>query len=481
MPVPLIQRQAAALLSFLLCCLFTYWDIHGLVYLRTTVLPEMYFAQIALCLAGFLFPILGGWFAFQLVGGLVFALYAGLVVLFTSTVSKTSVLMWFLLEYALLCFILYRLDLDFENRLSVKAVDREKYQNETNDLDVLYRSKGKGISIYFEKYSTYYHLRKLAEDLVTSLSVAEVSNLVVTRCADFIPRGDLILMTLADLEGKHLTVAASKKLADSVSLEFKHGDMFDSGVIRNRNRFLVTDTHQDFRFDVNQAVQQSHLRSLVIVPLLNEGRVIGTLRINSSKPEAFMQDDLRLLDAIGTLASSALSNAILYEKTEELAIRDSLTGLYLRRYFYQRLKQEHRRFLLTKRPLSLLMCDLDHFKECNDRFGHEAGDLMLVRFAEILRDQTPGALVARYGGEEFAVLLAETPKEDAKKIAEGIRQKVDEAPFLVRRQPIQMTVSIGVANIPDDTLDIEELVHRADQALYDAKRSGRNRVCLSGS
>jgi diguanylate cyclase (GGDEF)-like protein len=432
-------------------------------------------------LGGFLFCIIGAWIRFRLPGGIAFSGFAAVLVLLTGSIAKSSIFAWFLVAYALLCFVLYRLDEYFENQVAGLGVDLEKWQNEKNDLEVGYKTKGEGISILFEKYSTYYHLRKLAEELTTTLSVAQLSQMVVDRCIEFIPRGDLALVSLADPEGRNLSVVASKGHEKISKASNKQGDMFDYWVVRNRKRLIINDTHQDFRFDVSQAVRQAALRSLVIAPLLHEGRVIGTLRLNSPKEDAFTNDDLRLLDAISALASSALSNAMLYEQTEELAIRDSLTGLYVRRYFFERLKEEHRRALMTHRPLSLLMCDLDFFKNCNDRYGHQAGDLMLVHTTTILKENTEGAFVARYGGEEFAVLLPETTKADALKLAEKIRQGVEKNPFLIRREKVKMTLSIGIANLPDDTYDLETLVQKADQALYDAKRQGRNRICLSGA
>lgn len=481
MRVPVVHKQISFILSLLISCLLTYQIIHSLSFLNTTISPEVYFGRVAVALAAFLLPIFGAWFSFHLIGGVVFTIVAALMALFASTVSKSTIFLWFLGQYVLFCIVLYRLDDLYENIIAGHIVDREKFQNEKNDLDIAYRAKGEGISIYFEKYSTYYHLRKLAEDLVSSLSVLQLSEMIVNRCAEFIPKGDIVLISLADNDGRNLSVLASSSLKITTRVENKLGDLFDYWVIRNRKRLIISDTQQDFRFDTSETVKHVNLRSLIIVPLLNEGRVIGTLRINASQQESFSNDDLRLLDAIGTLASSALSNAILFEKTEELAIKDSLTGLYVRRYFYDRLKHEHRRFLLTQRPLSLLMCDLDHFKECNDRFGHEAGDAMLVRFAEILTESSAGGFVARYGGEEFTVILTETPVEQARVVAEAIRSQVEKAEFLIRREKVKMTVSVGVANIPSDTLDIETLIHKADQALYQAKREGRNRVCLSAS
>ena len=125
------------------------------------------------------------------------------------------------------------------------------------------------------------------------------------------------------------------------------------------------------------------------------------------------------------------------------------------------------------------MCDLDHFKETNDTYGHQAGDLMLVQFAQILKDLGKEAVLARYGGEEFSLLLPDTSKEAAVSLAESIRRKVEKTSFQIRREIVTMTVSIGVASLPDDALDFEALVQKADDALYQAKRNGRNKVCES--
>jgi diguanylate cyclase (GGDEF)-like protein len=303
----------------------------------------------------------------------------------------------------------------------------------------------------------------------------------VDRAMDFIPRGDFAKVALAHGEERKLPVVARRRLRPVGNWTAKQGDLFDFWCIKNRKRLIVMDTQEDFRFVLSDTEKKDNVRSLIVAPLFHEGRVAGTLAIHATRPNVFSHDDLRLLDAIATLASSAISNAMLYEKTEELAIKDSLTGLFVRRYFFERLKEEHRRALLNQKNLSFLMCDLDHFKECNDQFGHQGGDLMLVQFSEILRQCLKGSLLARYGGEEFAILLPETTKAEATKIAEQIRKAVEKSQFNIRREAVNMTVSIGVANLPDDTLDAENLVQKADQALYRAKREGRNRVCVATS
>lgn len=474
------RRQLSLAVSLVLAFLFTHQIIYSLSFLEHTVNPEVYLRRCVVALAGFFFTIVGGWITFQLIGGIVFSCFASVMVFFVYGVSEASVVIWFLVMYIAVCFMLYRIDEYFDNQIGSLKVDREKYQNEKNDLEISYKVKGEGISILFEKYSTYYNLRKLAEELATTLSVVKLSKIVVARTAEFIPRGDSVILSLADPDGKNLSIIASKILKKGTLISDKQGDLFDFWSIRNRKRFIVMDAHQDFRFDVSETSRKQNIRSLIIAPILNEGRVIGAVRLNSKEPETFTNDDLRLLDAIAALSSSAISNALLYEKTEELAITDSLTGLHVRRYFYERLKQEHRRALLTKRSLSLLMCDLDHFKDCNDKYGHGGGDLMLVSFAQILKQSADdGAIVARYGGEEFAILLPECTREDALKTAERLRARVQDEPFTLRREQIKMTVSVGIATMPEDTLDLEMLVQKADNALYRAKRTGRNRVCLS--
>ncbi len=479
MRVSFFHRQIVFVLSLVLAILLFFTIISFLAGLKHTVSPEVSLSRIALSLDIFLMVILGGFFSFQLAGGVAFALFAAVLVFLAGHISRSPFFIWFVVEYGALCYLFFHMTENFENQIAILEVDREKFQNEKNALEVSYRSKGEGISIFFEKYSTYYHLRKTAEELSTTLSVSQVCQMVVGRTGDFITTGDAVLITLVTVPGESgsLAVVSWNAVKNYEKYICKEGDMFDEWVVRHNKRLIISDTHQDFRFDIHQTTKQEILRGLIAVPLLHGGRVMGTLRINSARREAFTNDDLRLLDAIGALASSAISNAKLYEKTEELAIRDSLTGLYVRRHFYERLKQEHRRALLTKRPLALLMCDLDHFKACNDRFGHGAGDLMLIHFAELMREATEHAILARYGGEEFAVLLAETSKAEAVAIAEKIRSDVEKASFILRREQVQMTVSIGVAVMPDDTLDLQALVEESDKALYKAKGRGRNRVC----
>ena len=164
---------------------------------------------------------------------------------------------------------------------------------------------------------------------------------------------------------------------------------------------------------------------------------------------------------------------------EHLAHKDDLTGLSNRRFFLEELEGELADCEERRRTFSLLFIDVDHFKHYNDSFGHLAGDDLLGKLAELIRQNTPRTVTAaRYGGEEFIVLAKDTPRGDARILAERLRMAVEEHRFHGREsQPSgRVTLSIGVSTYPDDGADCKTLILRADEAMYKAKQSGRNRV-----
>jgi diguanylate cyclase (GGDEF)-like protein len=166
----------------------------------------------------------------------------------------------------------------------------------------------------------------------------------------------------------------------------------------------------------------------------------------------------------------------------QLAVTDGLTGLYNHRHFHERLALEVERSQRNGLPLSLFMIDVDHFKHYNDQHGHPAGDEVLRQLARLLGDgRRANDVVARYGGEEFAIVLVDTAKFAAAKLAERLRERVADHVFPQGdAQPEgRMTISIGVATCPDDATDPESLVRAADAALYAAKHAGRDRVVLA--
>jgi diguanylate cyclase (GGDEF)-like protein len=245
---------------------------------------------------------------------------------------------------------------------------------------------------------------------------------------------------------------------------------------------MVENANNDFRFDAEKnSLQEEDRRyaSLISIPLVVGNKVLGILRVDSPYEKRFMTDDLRFLSRIADLGAVALESAQLYEHVQDLAIKDSLTGLYLRRYLMERMSEELPRQLRRKQELTFLMMDLDCFKNYNDRFGHVAGDIVLRKVSEILikNFKVPGNIICRYGGEEFAVMLPDCSRAEACQLAENFRRDVERAEIFLRRERTPITISIGVASFPSDAQIKEDLIHRADQALYQAKRNGRNQVC----
>jgi len=218
------------------------------------------------------------------------------------------------------------------------------------------------------------------------------------------------------------------------------------------------------------------IQALKILPLKSGDRVLGTLVAASRKRGVFDDEAVRMLEVIALQTAQALQRAQLFAAVERLATTDGLTGLHNHRHFQNLLEQNTSLALRYQKPLSLLMCDIDHFKTVNDTYGHPAGDLVLKGVAEILERQARQTdAVARYGGEEFALILPETDSEAARAIAERIRVAVEQATFMTELGPLKITLSLGVATLPDVARLKQELIDQADQALYAAKRGGRNR------
>ena len=170
----------------------------------------------------------------------------------------------------------------------------------------------------------------------------------------------------------------------------------------------------------------------------------------------------------------------LYEKVQELSIIDGLTEVYLRRYLMDRLEEEVDRAGRLGLTFSIGMVDVDHFKKCNDKYGHLVGDAVLKRIASRLKKSVREVdMIARYGGEEFCIVLPETTKELASHVAERLRGSIESNLIKAFEEELKMTVSVGLSTYPEDGSTVETLIEKADTALYKAKRKGRNRVCTA--
>lgn len=216
--------------------------------------------------------------------------------------------------------------------------------------------------------------------------------------------------------------------------------------------------------------------SVCQLPLVSEGKLIGTLWMWG---EGLHANDLPTLSLFASQVATALQNANLLAEVQRLAITDELTGVFNRRYFFNRAEVEFSRAKRYSHPLTALVADIDHFKQFNDRYGHLVGDQVLQEVARLmltsLRDSD---ILGRYGGEEFSILLPDTDVKAAASAAERLLTRIADTPIETEAGSLQVQVSIGVAGLGKAAPTLHDLINRADQAMYQAKEAGRNRVAV---
>ncbi|MGI9147141.1 MAG: diguanylate cyclase [Chloroflexota bacterium] len=218
----------------------------------------------------------------------------------------------------------------------------------------------------------------------------------------------------------------------------------------------------------------------LVVPLRAGGRSLGALELTLG--EALGEEDVKVVELLAAAAAVALQNAHLYQETQRLATTDALTGLSNYRHFHDLLGLEVQRARRMDYPVGLIIMDLDHFKQVNDRHGHPVGDLVLRQVAEQLRKRLRRTdVVARLGGEEFGAILPGDGLTEVAIVAEKLRRAVEELSPMrggMTSNPTPVTLSVGGTSLSADVVDAKLLISRADHALYEAKRNGRNQVRL---
>ena len=214
-------------------------------------------------------------------------------------------------------------------------------------------------------------------------------------------------------------------------------------------------------------------------PLIAGGAPMGVLGV---RPEGGIlgADKRRIIDAAATLLAVSVKNAQLFRDVKENSVRDALTGCFTRGHSLEVIDAELRRARRSQTPVSLIMFDLDHFKDVNDRHGHLCGDAVLAAVGKRMKEVLRGSdLRCRYGGEEFLVLLPETPLHGARRVADTLRREIAERPMPWSGEALTITASFGIAQTMPGEVNVQAVIARADQALYRAKDDGRNCVRIA--
>ena len=328
----------------------------------------------------------------------------------------------------------------------------------------------------------FYALEQVYKAIAPVLDREELYETILLKSSELVGAQQGSLMIL-DNKNNLLSIKAvrgmDKALADG--LRVKVGEGISGAIAAKGVPVIVRDIEDEVPSWKNRPRYRT--KSFISIPLKLESRVIGVINVSDKlSGGTFSEEDLHLLLSFANYASIAIERGAYYSMSEELktlSMTDPLTGLFNRRYFRERLYEEVERVKRHDGCFSVFIIDIDNFKSFNDRYGHLAGDELLKGVSKAVKDAVRSMdVVARYGGEEFAVILPHTDKNDACVIAERMRKGVQDF-----RPPHNIfedwpTISLGVAEFPADASHIDDLINKADRAMYLAKRMGKNRVVM---
>lgn len=382
-----------------------------------------------------------------------FASFAGLVGLFaTETPGASWVFLGHCAFFWLLFYQLHRLDTNRQMILSRWEERADRLAMDMQSLSTREEILVEDLEDTEERSRSYTRLQGFADDLIGAYGREELVEKGRRGLESMFPRSEVRLTLFRESNTPEPADEWGRR-----ARRFGQPQMFPSHRVR-----IGTLTEGLFLF----------------VPLRIRESVIGWMSLERGDGmRPFRLQDLRLAVIAGDLVALAVGNAERYAQIESLAIADGLTGIFTRGYLDERLQEEFAKARHHNRPFSLLIIDIDHFKDVNDTHGHRYGDEVLRWLSRQITAQSRDTdFVARYGGEEFVVLMPNTAGHDALAFAQRLRKVVAETSFRWEGVKVSVTVSGGVAAVSGDVTDEKDLLRRADAALYRAKHAGRNQV-----
>lgn len=295
---------------------------------------------------------------------------------------------------------------------------------------------------------------------------------------------DSVAVYLLDESNVEETRLEAKGVSSNHAEAFKdfdpdHEASYLGRVISDRKPF----TFNDFN---NEATEETVIsrsldfRSVMMAPLLVEGRAIGAVFVAYHQVGKYNEERLHFFSLLANQVALAVRNAQLQEGLTQMATRDSMSGLYTHAYFQEHLGKCLVKAKYSNQAVSLMILDMDFFKKVNDNYGHPQGDALLRQLGGVIRSVvSSNETICRYGGDEFTVTMADTNRTKAVVMAEKIRQAVEEFEFVLGSNIVHITISGGVAAYPEDCNTKKELITKADAAMYEAKKQGRNKICFA--
>ncbi|MBN1899096.1 MAG: sensor domain-containing diguanylate cyclase [Spirochaetes bacterium] len=289
---------------------------------------------------------------------------------------------------------------------------------------------------------------------------------------------DKVLFSMPNSEKKHYVIT------EAIGYSQKHmgqpTDNIDEWLEVLKFPVLITDIDKEGRIKLKRYSNFSNASSIIASPVLLKDKVYGILRMESDETDVFSNDDLRVASYITDMASIVVENNYYYKEVEKLAITDGITGLFVHRYFNEKMDSEIERYFRHNVPFSLIMLDVDNFKILNDTYGHPFGDKVLVSIAKTIRSAIREVdFPARYGGDEFAVILPHTTMEGSKSLGERLFERICATKLnelTKSRIKHSLSISMSIGSFKKIYKDRSTFINKVDKKLYDAKSKGKNRI-----
>jgi diguanylate cyclase (GGDEF)-like protein len=331
------------------------------------------------------------------------------------------------------------------------------------------------------KEEEFNQILKLAKAIESTRNLEELGNLLIDRVSSMFGAKRVSLMLLNKENNELFVWASSEKREELKQVKLRYGQMFAGKVAEDGRPLLVRNVDSEFPEISKARLGRYQSKSFIIAPIKTQEITLGVINITERKnTDIFNDEDLKLIMLINSLVALQIEKIQLQEQIESLSIVDSTTGLFNHRYFQEHLSEEIERLQRYRRHLSLIIIDIDNFQKYNENYGYATGDKVLLQMANIIKDNLRKVdIICRYSGEEFAVVLPDTPLKQAAMVAEKLRDRIESAVFVERRDsPLAMarlTVSAGVAeyNIKNNK---DEFIQQTRLALDEAKQKGKNRV-----
>ncbi len=332
-----------------------------------------------------------------------------------------------------------------------------------------------------QQYKEFSALYEGSKKMMMSITLDENLNTFLDIINQITHNDAAIIAIIEETQESKLIIKTYRGIADDISGKTVDDNSLMKWVLEHKQYLDLRhfSSKQKIKPLLSQNIKIPDLQRVIIFPLMFEESILGAFLLGY-KNEGPDDYEKRVIEILSNQASVCISNAFLFEKVKNMATTDGLTGVFNHRHFQEKFTEILLRAERYNEKFSLILIDIDFFKKVNDTYGHQVGDVVLKRVAQILKTVARKVdIVARYGGEEFAIICVNDDKKNASKLAERLRKEIESTTILYEGGKLNVTASLGVASYPEDGKDKISIIEMADRALYRAKHEGRNRVVLA--